>query len=49
MHGFWNGLLPSCNPDMWQGLNVLDHMVPLSDFGTTFASFSVAGHIKTWA
>ena len=30
---------------MWQA-NVLDHMVRLSDFGTTFASFSVAGILK---
>ena len=42
---FLDGFAPSCNPDMWQA-NVLDHMVRLSDFGTTFASFSVAGIIK---
>ena len=42
---FLDGFAPSCNPDMWQE-NVLDHMVRLSDFGTTFASFSVAGIIK---
>jgi tRNA 5-methylaminomethyl-2-thiouridine biosynthesis bifunctional protein len=36
---------PSCNPDMWQE-NVLNHIVRLSDFGTTFASFSVAGILK---
>lgn len=42
---FLDGFAPSCNPDMWQA-NVLDHMVRLSEFGTTFASFSVAGIIK---
>ena len=42
---FLDGFAPSCNPDMWQE-NVLDHMVRLSDFGTTFASFSVAGVLK---
>ena len=42
---FLDGFAPSCNPDMWQA-NVLDHMVRLSDFGTTFASFSVAGILK---
>ena len=42
---FLDGFAPSCNPDMWQA-NVLDHMVRLSDFGTTFASFSVAGIFK---
>ena len=42
---FLDGFAPSCNPDMWQA-NVLDHMVRLSDFGTTFTSFSVAGIIK---
>ncbi|MFN4317052.1 FAD-dependent 5-carboxymethylaminomethyl-2-thiouridine(34) oxidoreductase MnmC [Acinetobacter parvus] len=42
---FLDGFAPSCNPDMWQA-NILDHMVRLSDFGTTFASFSVAGVLK---
>ena len=42
---FLDGFAPSCNPDMWQA-NVLDHMVRLSEFGTTFASFSVAGILK---
>ncbi|ENX04419.1 tRNA 5-methylaminomethyl-2-thiouridine biosynthesis mnmC [Acinetobacter modestus] len=42
---FLDGFAPSCNPDMWQA-NVLDHIVRLSDFGTTFASFSVAGILK---
>ncbi|UTO19064.1 FAD-dependent 5-carboxymethylaminomethyl-2-thiouridine(34) oxidoreductase MnmC [Acinetobacter sp. Z1] len=42
---FLDGFAPSCNPDMWQQ-NVLNHIVKLSDFGTTFASFSVAGVLK---
>lgn len=42
---FLDGFAPSCNPDMWQE-NVLNHIVRLSDFGTTFASFSVAGVLK---
>jgi tRNA 5-methylaminomethyl-2-thiouridine biosynthesis bifunctional protein len=42
---FLDGFAPSCNPDMWQE-NVLNHIVRLSDFGTTFASFSVAGILK---
>ncbi|ENW93839.1 FAD-dependent 5-carboxymethylaminomethyl-2-thiouridine(34) oxidoreductase MnmC [Acinetobacter sp. NIPH 298] len=40
-----DGFAPSCNPDMWQE-NVLNHIVRLSDLGTTFASFSVAGVLK---
>lgn len=42
---FLDGFAPSCNPDMWQE-NVLNHIVRLSDLGTTFASFSVAGVLK---
>ncbi|ENX44618.1 FAD-dependent 5-carboxymethylaminomethyl-2-thiouridine(34) oxidoreductase MnmC [Acinetobacter sp. NIPH 2100] len=42
---FLDGFAPSCNPDMWQE-NVLNHIVRLSNFGTTFASFSVAGVLK---
>ncbi|PKF32261.1 FAD-dependent 5-carboxymethylaminomethyl-2-thiouridine(34) oxidoreductase MnmC [Acinetobacter proteolyticus] len=42
---FLDGFAPSCNPDMWQE-NVLNHIVRLSDYGTTFASFSVAGVLK---
>ena len=42
---FLDGFAPSCNPDMWQE-NVLNHIVRLSDIGTTFASFSVAGVLK---
>ena len=42
---FLDGFAPSCNPDMWEE-NVLNHIVRLSDIGTTFASFSVAGVLK---
>jgi tRNA 5-methylaminomethyl-2-thiouridine biosynthesis bifunctional protein len=42
---FLDGFAPSCNPEMWQE-NVLDHIVRLSDIGTTFSSFSVAGVLK---
>jgi tRNA 5-methylaminomethyl-2-thiouridine biosynthesis bifunctional protein len=42
---FLDGFAPSCNPDMWQE-QVLDNIVRLSDYGTTFASFSVAGVLK---
>ncbi|SPL69801.1 FAD-dependent 5-carboxymethylaminomethyl-2-thiouridine(34) oxidoreductase MnmC [Acinetobacter stercoris] len=42
---FLDGFAPSCNPDMWEE-NVLDHILRLSDYGTTFASFSVAGVLK---
>lgn len=42
---FLDGFAPSCNPDMWQE-QVLNHIVRLSDYGTTFASFSVAGVLK---
>ncbi|NIE98279.1 FAD-dependent 5-carboxymethylaminomethyl-2-thiouridine(34) oxidoreductase MnmC [Acinetobacter sp. Tr-809] len=42
---FLDGFAPSCNPDMWQE-NVLNHIVRLSESGTTFASFSVAGVLK---
>ena len=42
---FLDGFAPSCNPDMWQE-NVLNHIVRLSEFWTTFASFSVAGVLK---
>ncbi len=40
-----DGLRPLCNPDMWEE-NVLNNIVRLSDFGDTFASFSVAGVLK---
>ncbi|WP_313564473.1 FAD-dependent 5-carboxymethylaminomethyl-2-thiouridine(34) oxidoreductase MnmC [Acinetobacter sp.] len=42
---FLDGFAPSCNPDMWEE-NVLNNIVRLSEIGTTFASFSVAGVLK---
>ncbi len=42
---FLDGFAPSCNPEMWEE-NVLDNIVRLSETGTTFASFSVAGVLK---
>lgn len=42
---FLDGFAPSCNPDMWEQ-NVLNNIVRLSDYGSTFASFSVAGILK---
>ncbi|MCP5877463.1 MnmC family methyltransferase, partial [Klebsiella pneumoniae] len=42
---FLDGFAPSCNPDMWEQ-NVLNNIVRLSNYGTTFASFSVAGVLK---
>lgn len=42
---FLDGFAPSCNPDMWEE-NVLNHIIRLSDIGTTFSSFSVAGVLK---
>ncbi|OTG64665.1 FAD-dependent 5-carboxymethylaminomethyl-2-thiouridine(34) oxidoreductase MnmC [Acinetobacter silvestris] len=42
---FLDGFAPSCNPDMWQE-QVLKNIVRLSDIGTTFTSFSVAGVLK---
>ncbi|MCU4414214.1 FAD-dependent 5-carboxymethylaminomethyl-2-thiouridine(34) oxidoreductase MnmC [Acinetobacter sp. WU_MDCI_Axc73] len=42
---FLDGFAPSCNPELWEE-NVLNHIVRLSDIGTTFASFSVAGVLK---
>ena len=42
---FLDGFTPACNPDMWEE-KVLNHIVRLSDIGTTFASFSVAGVLK---
>src|SRR5574343_669716 len=42
---FLDGFAPSCNPELWQQ-NVLDQIIRLSDVGTTFASFSVAGILK---
>lgn len=43
---FLDGFSPSCNPDIWQ-TDVMHHVVRLSDYGSTFASFSVAGVVKT--
>ncbi len=42
---FLDGFAPSCNPDMWEE-HILNNIVRLSDVGTTFASFSVAGVLK---
>lgn len=42
---FLDGFAPSCNPDIWEA-NVLNNLIRLSDIGTTFASFSVAGVLK---
>jgi len=42
---FLDGFAPSCNPELWEE-QVLNHIVRLSDIGTTFASFSVAGVLK---
>lgn len=42
---FLDGFAPSCNPDIWAD-NVLSEVVRLSDVGTTFSSFSVAGVLK---
>lgn len=42
---FLDGFAPSCNPELWE-TQVLDQIVRLSDYGTTFASFSVAGILK---
>lgn len=42
---FLDGFAPSCNPELWQE-HVLNHIVRLSDVGTTFSSFSVAGVLK---
>lgn len=42
---FLDGFAPSCNPDLWEE-QILSHIVRLSDYQTTFASFSVAGVLK---
>jgi len=42
---FLDGFAPACNPELWQS-QILDQIVRLSDVGTTFASFSVAGVVK---
>ncbi|WOE30456.1 MULTISPECIES: FAD-dependent 5-carboxymethylaminomethyl-2-thiouridine(34) oxidoreductase MnmC [unclassified Acinetobacter] len=42
---FLDGFAPSCNPDLWEE-HILSNIVRLSDYGTTYASFSVAGVLK---
>lgn len=42
---FLDGFAPKCNPELWQD-SVLAQIIRLSDVGTTFASFSVAGVVK---
>lgn len=42
---FLDGFAPACNPDFWQE-HILNHIIRLSDVGTTFASFTVAGVVK---
>lgn len=42
---FLDGFSPACNPDLWQE-HILSHIVRLSGYATTFASFSVAGVLK---
>ena len=43
---FLDGFAPKCNPELWQD-NILSHIIRLSAPGTTFASFSVAGIVKS--
>lgn len=43
---FLDGFAPKCNPELWQD-NILSHIIRLSGPGTTFASFSVAGIVKS--
>ncbi|QOW44965.1 MULTISPECIES: FAD-dependent 5-carboxymethylaminomethyl-2-thiouridine(34) oxidoreductase MnmC [Acinetobacter] len=42
---FLDGFAPACNPDLWAE-HIFNHVVRLSDYGTSFASFSVAGVLK---
>ena len=42
---FLDGFAPACNPDLWEE-HVLSHIARLSGYGTSFASFSVAGVLK---
>lgn len=42
---FLDGFAPSCNPEIWNE-KVVDNIVRLSERGTTFSSFSVAGILK---
>lgn len=43
---FLDGFAPKCNPELWQD-NILSHIIRLSGPGTSFASFSVAGIVKS--
>ena len=42
---FLDGFAPAVNPELWQS-NVLTELVRLSEIGTTFSSFSVAGQLR---
>ena len=42
---FLDGFAPACNPEIWEA-HVLNHIVRLSGYGTSFSSFSVAGVLK---
>lgn len=42
---FLDGFSPALNPELWQE-NILTELVRLSEVGTTFSSFSVAGHLR---
>lgn len=42
---FLDGFAPACNPELWEE-QVFKHIVRLSGYGTSFASFSVAGVLK---
>lgn len=42
---FLDGFAPACNPEIWEA-HVLNHIVRLSGYGTSFSSFSVAGVVK---
>ena len=42
---FLDGFAPSCNPELWQQ-QIFSQIMRLSAYGTTFASFSVAGVLK---
>lgn len=42
---FLDGFAPAVNPELWQS-NVLTELIRLSEIGTTFSSFSVAGQLR---
>lgn len=42
---FLDGFTPALNPELWQDA-LLAQLLRLSDVGTTFSSFSVAGHLR---